>query len=106
MSKFSKRLLDDNEKLALMVREFVQGLLAQISCYHNIMAGSKDNLESDFHLAYQKPPKVQPPVAQIGRTHRPIVFQNMHLNGGLDFINAEATMLAAIIKKNFEGVGV
>jgi len=46
MSKLSKRLPDDNEKLAQLVREFVQGLLARITWYHNIMAAIKDNLET------------------------------------------------------------
>jgi len=107
MTKLSKRLPDDNEKLAQLVREFVQGLLARITWYHNIMTGTKDNLESEFHFAYQKPPKVQPPVAQIGRTHKPIVFQRCHmLEGGLEYISAKAAKLAATIKKNFEELGV
>jgi len=65
MSELSKRLLDDNEKLAQPVREFVQGLLARITWYHNIMAGTKDNLESEFYIAYHNLTKVQRTVAQI-----------------------------------------
>ena len=108
MTKLSKRLPADNEKLAQLVREFVQGLLARITWYYNIMAGSKDNSEREFYRTYRKLPKVQLPVAQIGRTHNHIVFQHcrMPLDGGLEFINADAAVPAATIKKNLEGLGV
>lgn len=66
MTRLSERLPDDNENLAPLVRDFVQGLLAQNPWYHNIMTGSKDNLGSELYLPHQGPPKVQPMVAQIG----------------------------------------
>ena len=100
MSELSKRLLDDNVKLAQLVREFVQGLLARITWYHNIMAGSKDNPEREFYLTYRKLPKVQPPVAQIEWRG------NLALLDKPEVLNAEAAVLAATIKKNFEGLGI
>jgi hypothetical protein len=63
MSELSKYLLGDNEKLQLFVGEFVQELLTQNPWY--------------FNLAYQEPPKVQLPVAQIGQTHRNPSFFNV-----------------------------
>jgi len=63
MTKLSRRSPDDNEKL--------QPLVGEISWSENliIMAGSKDNLEREFYLAYRDLPKVQPLAAQIGWTH-------------------------------------
>jgi len=98
MSKLSKRLPDDNEKLAQLVREFVQGLLARITC-HNIMAAIKDNLESEFYIAYHNLTKVQRTVAQIPWR------SNLALFDKLKDHNAVAAVLAATIKKNFEEVG-
>ena len=96
MSELSKRLPGDNVKLAQLVREFVQGLLARITWYHNIMAGSKDNLEREFYLTYRKLPKVQPPVAQIE-------WRGNHaLLGKPEDPNMEVATLMATIKKNFE----
>jgi len=85
MSKLSRRLLGDNEKL--------QPLVGEISWSKNliIMAGSKDNPEREFYLAYRDLPKVQPLAAQIGWTHN---------------LRTEVATLATTIKKNFEGVGV
>ena len=100
MTKLSKRLPDDNEKLAQLVREFVQGLLARITWYHNIMAGSKDNREREFYLTYGKPPKVQPPVAQIEWRG------NLALLDKLEGPNMEVATLVATIKMNFEGLGI
>ena len=100
MTKLSKRLPDDKEKLAQLVREFVQGSLARITWYHNIMAGSKDNLESEFYIAYHNLTKVQRTVAQIPWR------SNLALLEKLEDPNAVAAVLAATIKKNFEEVGV
>ena len=101
MSKLSGRLPDNNnKKLAQLVREFVQGLLAQITWYHNIMAGSKDNLESEFYIAYHNLTKVQRTVAQIPWR------SNLALLEKLEDLNVVAAVLAATIKKNFEEVGV
>ena len=100
MSRLSKRLLDDNVKLAQLVREFVQGLLARITWYHNIMAASKDNLESEFYIAYHNLTKVQRTLAQIPWR------SNLVLLDKLEVLNAEAAKLAATIKTNFEGVGI
>jgi len=100
MSRLSKRLPDDNEKLAQLVREFVQGLLARITWYHNIMAASKDNLEREFYRTYRKPPKVQPPVAQIEWRG------NLVLLDKLEVLNVETVGLAVAIKRSFEEVGV
>ena len=99
MSKLSKRLPDDNKKLAQLVREFVQGLLARITWYHNIMAAIKDNLESEFYIAYHNLTKVQRTVAQIPWR------SNLALFDKLEDLNAGAAVLAATIKKNFEEVG-
>jgi hypothetical protein len=87
MSKLSKRLPDDNKKLAPLVRE--------ISWSENL-------------IPYCDLPKVQPLVAQIDWSHNPIILQRCHapLEGGLEDLNAEAVKLAAGIKKNFEEVGV
>jgi hypothetical protein len=101
MSKLSRRLPDNNKnKLAQLVREFVQGLLARITWYHNIMAGSKDNLEREFYRSYRKPPKVQPPVAQIEWR------RNLALLDKLEDPNMEVATLMATIKMNFEGPGI
>jgi phosphodiesterase/alkaline phosphatase D-like protein len=101
MSKLSRRLPDNNKnKLAQLVREFVQGLLARITWYHNIMAGSKDNPEREFYRSYRKPPKVQPPVAQIEWRG------NLALLDKLEDPNMEVATLMATIKMNFEGPGI
>jgi hypothetical protein len=101
MSKLSKRLPDDNEKL--------QPLVGEISWSKNLffMAGDKDNLKREFYHVYRDLPKVQPLVAQIGWSHNLIIFQRCknHLICELEVLNAEAATLAAIIKKNFEEVG-
>ena len=108
MSKLSKRLPADNEKLAQLVREFVQGLLARITWYHNIVAGTKDNPEREFYLTYRKLPKVQPPVAQIGWTHNLIVVQRCQepFEHELEDLNSEVATLAMTINKNFEELGI
>jgi hypothetical protein len=99
LSKLSKRLPDDNEKLAQLVREFVQELLARITWYHNIMAAIKDNLESEFYIAYHNLTKVQRTVAQIPWR------SNLASLDKLEDLNAGAAVLAATIKKNFEEAG-
>ncbi len=108
MSELSKRLPADNVKLAQLVREFVQGLLARITWYHNIMAASKDNLESELYIAYHNLTKVQHTVAQIGWSHNLNIFQRCkdYLERELEVLNAEAAKLAATIKKNFEELGI
>jgi hypothetical protein len=102
MTKLSKRLPDDNEKL--------QPLVGEISWSKNLilMAGGKDNLKREFYNAYRDLPKVQPSVAQIGWSHNLIIFQRCkdHLECELEVLNAEAAKLAAIIKNNFEELGV
>ena len=102
MSKLSKRLPDDNEKLQLLVEE--------ISWSKNLilMAGGKDNLKREFYHAYRDLLKVQPLVAQIGWSHNLNIFQRCkdHLICELKVLNAEAARLTAAIKKNFEEVGV
>ena len=100
MSELSRRLHDNNEKLAQLVREFVQGLLARITWYHNIMAGSKDNPEREFYIAYHNLTKVQRTVAQIPW------LSNLALLDKLEVLNADVAKLAATIKTNFEGVGI
>jgi hypothetical protein len=101
MSKLSKRLPDDYEKLAPLVRE--------ISWSKNlvIMRGNKDNLEREFHLAYRDLPKVQPLVAQIDWSHNLNIFQRCkdYLIQKLEDFTAETVMLVTTIKKNFEEVG-
>jgi len=91
MSKLSKRLLDDNVKLAQLVREFVQGLLARITWYQNIMARTKDNLESEFYIAYHNLTKVQRTVAQIPWR------SNLALLDKLEVLNADVAKLAATV---------
>ena len=102
MSKLSKRLPDDNEKL--------QPLVGEISWSKNLilMAGGKDNLKREFYHAYRDLPKVQPLVAQIGRSHNLIIFQccKDYLERELEVLNTEAIRLAATIKKNFEELGI
>ena len=100
MSELFRRLPDNNKKLAQLVREFVQGLLARITWYHNIMAGSKDNPEREFYRAYRKPPKVQPPVAQIEWRG------NLALLDKPEDPTMEVATLMATIKMNFEGLGI
>jgi hypothetical protein len=101
MSKLSGRLPDNNnKKLAQLVREFVQGLLARITWYHNIMASGKDNPEREFYIAYHNLTKVQRTVAQIPWG------SNLALLEKLEDLNAGAAVLTATIKKNFEEVGV
>ena len=101
MSKFSKRLPDDNKKL--------QPLVGEISWSENliIMRGSKDNLEREFHLAYHDLSKVQHLVAQIGWSHNLNIFQRCkdHLIRELEDLNAKALQLAPATKKSFEEVG-
>ena len=72
------------------------------------MAGGKDNLKREFYHVYRELLKVQPLVAQIGWSHNLIIFQRCkdHLICELEVLNTEAVRLAAIIKKNFEEVGV
>ena len=94
MSELSRRLPDDNEKL--------QPLVGEISQSKNLisMAGSKDNLESEFHLNCRELPKVQRIVAQI------------EWRGDLALLdkpedpNMEVVTLMATIKMNFEGLGI
>jgi len=92
----------DSPKLAPLVREI--GWSDNIV----IMEHSKDPLEREFYLAYCDLPKVQPLVAQIGWSHNLNIFQrcNDHLEREMEVLNAEAVRLAAIIKKDFEELGV
>jgi hypothetical protein len=87
MSKLSKRLPDDNKKLAPLVRE--------ISWSENL-------------IPYCDLRKVQPLVAQIDRSHNLNIFQRCkdHLIRELEYPNAKTVSLAATIRKNFEWVGV
>jgi hypothetical protein len=87
MSKPSEQLPDDNKKLAPLVRE--------ISWSENL-------------IPYCDLPKVQPLVAQIGWSHNLNIFQRCkdHLIRELEDFTGETVMLAAIIKKNFEEVGI
>ena len=64
------------------------------------MAAGKDNLESEFYIAYYNLTKMQRTVAQIPWR------SNLALLDKLEVLNAEAAKLAATIKKNFEWVGV
>ena len=64
------------------------------------MAGSKDNLEREFYRTYRKPPKVQPPVAQIEWCG------NLALLDKLKDPNMEVAALMATIKMNFERLGI
>jgi len=82
------------------VREFVQGLLARITWYHNIVAGTRDNPEREFYLTCRKPPKVQPSVAQIEWRG------NLALLDKLEDPNMEVATLMATIKMNFEELGI
>ena len=72
------------------------------------MSSSKDILERKFHLEYCDLPKVQRIVAQISWRHNLNIFQRCknHLIHKLKDINAEETVLAAIIKRNLEEVGM
>lgn len=87
MSKLSKRLPDDNKKLAPLVRE--------ISWSENL-------------IPHCDLPKVQPLVAQIDWSHNLNIFQRCKelLEGELEDLNAEAVKLATIIEKGFEEVGI
>ncbi|PXF57453.1 MAG: hypothetical protein C4B58_09670 [Deltaproteobacteria bacterium] len=87
MTELSKRLPDDNKKLAPLVRE--------ISLSENL-------------IPYCDLPKVQPLVAQIDWSHNLNIFQRCkdHLIRELEYFTGETVMLAAIIKKNFEEVEV
>ena len=87
MTKLSKRLPDDYEKLAPLVRE--------ISWSENL-------------IPYCDLPKVQPLVAQIDWSYNLNIFQRCkdHLIRELEYLNAKAVSLAATIKKNFDEVGV
>jgi len=100
MTKLSERLHDDNEKLAQLVREFVQGLLARITWYHNIVAGTRDNPEREFYIAYHNLTKVQRTVAQIPWR------SNLALLDKLEDLNMEVATLMATIKMNFEELGI
>jgi len=64
------------------------------------MARSKDNPESEFYFAYHNLTKVQRTVAQIPWR------SNLALLEKLEDLNAGAAVLAATIRKNFDGVGV
>ena len=112
MTKLSKRLPADNEKL--------QPLVGEISWSENlsIMRGSKDNPEREFHLVYRDLSKVQPIVAQIGWSHNLNIFKRAQAKFAVkdeytfDFLemgedlNTVAATLAATIKKNFVEVKV
>ena len=102
MTKLSKRLPDNNEKL--------QPQVGEISWSMNLilMAGGKDNLKREFYHTYRDLPKVQPLVAQIGWTHNLIVLQRYQepFEHELEDLNSEAAKLAATIKKNFEELGI
>ena len=102
MSKLSKRLPDDNEKL--------QPLVGEISWGKNLilMVGDSDNLKREFYHAYRDTPKVQPFVAQIGWSHNLIIIQHCrdYLERELEVLYAEAATLATTIKKNFEELGI
>jgi hypothetical protein len=102
MTKLSKRLPVDNEKL--------QPLVGEISWGKNLifMAGGKDNLKCEFYHAYRDLLKVQPLVAQIGRSHNLIIFQRCkdHLERKLEDLNTGAAKLATTIKTNFEELGI
>ena len=78
----------------------MQGLLARITWYHNIMAGSKGNPKREFYRAYRKPPKVQLPVAQIEWRG------NLALLDKQEDPNMEVATLMATIEMNFEGLGI
>jgi hypothetical protein len=102
MTKLSKRLPDNNEKL--------QSLVGEISRGKNLifMACGKGNPKREFYHAYRDLPKVQPLVAQIGRSHNLIIFQRCkdHLERELEDLNIRAAKLAATIKTNFEELGI
>nr|AAU82150.1 hypothetical protein GZ11A10_5 [uncultured archaeon GZfos11A10] len=102
MSKLSKRLHDNNEKL--------QPLVGEISWSKNLilMAGGKDPLKREFYHAYRDLPKVQPLVAQIGWTHNFIVLQRCQepFEHELEDLNSEIATLATTINKNFEELGI
>jgi len=87
MSKLSKRLSDDNEKL--------QPLVGEIRWSKNL-------------IPYCDLSKVQPLVAQIDWSHNLNIFQRCkdHLIRELEYLNAKAVSLAATIKKNFDEVRV
>jgi len=87
MSKLSKRLPDDNEKLQPLVGE---------------------NSWSENLFPYCDLRKVQPLVAQIDWSHNLTILQRCHapLEGELEDLNAEAVKLATIIEKGFEEVGI
>ena len=102
MSKLSKRLPDDNEKL--------QPLVGEISWSMNLilMAGGKDNSKRELYHAYRDLPKVQPLVAQTGWTHNLSVLQRCqeHFEHELEDLNSEVATLATTINKNFEELGI
>ena len=64
------------------------------------MAGSKDNLEREFYRTYRKPPKVQPPVAQIEWRG------NLALLDKPEDPNMEVATLMATVKMNFKELGI
>ena len=112
MTKLSKRLPDDKEKLQLLVGE--------INWSDNliVMRGNKENPERKFHIAYRDLPKVQPIVAQIGWSHNLNIFKRAQAKLAVkdeytfDFLeiaeelNTVAASLAATVKKNFEEFGI
>ena len=87
MTKLSKRLPDDNEKL--------QPLVGEISWSENL-------------IPYCDLRKVQLLVAQIDWSHNLNIFQRCknHLIRELEYLNAKAVSLAATIRKNFEELWV
>jgi len=106
MTKLSKRLPADNEKL--------QPHVGEISWSKNLilMAGGKDNLKREFYYAYRDLSKVQPLVAQIGWSHNLNIFKRVQAKFAVkdeytfDFLemgeelNTVAATLAANINKN------
>ena len=108
MTKLSKRLSDDNEKIQLLVGE--------ISRSKNLilMAGGKDNLKREFYHAYRDLPKVQPFVAQNGWCHNLIIFlraqaklamKDEHISDLHELnekLNTVAASLAVTIDKNLK----
>ncbi len=112
MTKLSKRLPDDNEKL--------QRLVGEISWIENliIIRGNKEDPQREFHLAYCDLPKVQPIVAQIGLSYNLNIFKRVQAKFAVkykytfDFLeiyeefNAVAASLAATIKTNFKELGI
>jgi hypothetical protein len=97
MTKLSKLLSDDNEKIQLLVGEirWSKNLI--------LMAGGKDNLKREFYHAYRDLPKVQPFVAQIGWSHNLYILDRCkyHLISGCEYIVTDVLN----INSRFEGCG-